>query len=127
MKIILKTGEEFQISSAFMQAENQLGISFHGIPSYDTFRAKLTITSVKLIKVYVDDTTYTPYDDFTKVITKTVSELGDGTLEIFVVFEREDPLTIIQEENSQIKNDLLSLENGLFVTMSMVDGLMGGI
>lgn len=93
MKALLSNAKEYQISSAFMQVENQLGISFHGIASYDTFRAELTVTSTKVIKVYTTDTDFTPYENFTKVIPKGVTELEDGTLEIFIVFECEDELS----------------------------------
>jgi hypothetical protein len=93
MKAVLKTLEDFQVSSVFMQAENQLCISFVGITDYNELRAKLTVQAMTEVKVYSNETDFVAYEDFTKLIDPSqIFKTVDGTYDIVTVFEKEDEI-----------------------------------
>jgi hypothetical protein len=93
-RIVLKTAEEFQVSSVFMQAENQLCISFTGITNYDELRAKLTVQAMKEVKVYSTETDFLVYEDYTKFVDPSkIFKIADGTYEVLAVFEKEDEMS----------------------------------
>jgi hypothetical protein len=93
MKLILKTGEEFQVNSIFMLTDNKLSISFGNIESFDELKAKLTAATEE-IKVYVTDDSYSVYKDFTTLVNPaTVTQTADGTLDVVIILEKEDQLT----------------------------------
>jgi hypothetical protein len=117
MKVVLKSGSEFTASSVFMQSENELCISFTGITSYDTLRTSLTIAAMKEIKYYMDETSFTSYENFTKFKAAKIIEVGDGTLEIVVLFEREDE---ISQRISQNEEDIAALYDGFNVLMTEI-------
>jgi hypothetical protein len=110
MKIVLKTGDVFQVSSVFMQTENQLCISFTGITSYDSLRAKLTVNAMKQIKEYSNETDFVSHENFTKFISANFTDAGDGTSNVSIIFEREDEvhqrLSYLEEQLSSTNTTL---------------------
>jgi hypothetical protein len=89
-RIVLKTVEEFQ-GNVFKQSDNQILVSFTGITNYDELRAKLTVQAMKEVKIYDSETSFLAYENFTKFINPSkIIEVGDGTIEVVIIFERED-------------------------------------
>ncbi|MDF2596463.1 MAG: hypothetical protein K0R69_2804 [Clostridia bacterium] len=93
MKVVLKTLVEFQASSVFMQAENQLCIGFTEISSYDELKASLTEEAMQEVKIYTGETTFEEYNDFTQFAKATVVTTENGTQDIAMYFNRADELT----------------------------------
>ena len=95
MKVVLKSGDEYQINSVFMQKEDQLCISFAGITSYDELRAALSPDATEEIKIYSTDTDFTVYEHFVTVINpSTVTRAADGTYDVVIVLEKADEVTL---------------------------------
>lgn len=93
MKVVLKTGKEYQVSSVSLMKETQLCIGFTGITSYDTLRADLTVDSMKQIKYYTGEVSFTSYENFTKFATANTTVSDDGTLNVAMYFNSEDEIS----------------------------------
>ncbi len=110
MKLILKTGEELQINSIFMLAENRLSISFGGIESFDELKAKLTATATEEIKAYITDDTYSVYEDYTIMVNpSTVTQTSDGTLDVVIILEKEDEISKLKKTIAAL-NPVINLD-----------------
>ncbi|WOO35416.1 hypothetical protein R2R35_16640 [Anaerocolumna sp. AGMB13020] len=110
MKLILKTGEELQINSIFMLAENRLSISFGSIESFDELKAKLTGTATEELKAYITDDTYSVYEDYTIMVNpSTVTRTSDGTLDVVIILEKEDELSKMKKTIATL-NPVINLD-----------------
>jgi hypothetical protein len=108
MKIILNDNTEYPVSCVFMQQENQLCISFTGIPDYAAFRALLTPDILATIKHYTDDTNFTVYEGFTELApTSKVTVTPDGKLDIAMYLNRPDKLT---QKIRELETNITSIE-----------------
>ena len=103
MKTVLKSLDEFQINSIFLQSDNQLCISFADISSYDELRAKLTVSAMREVKVYQDNMAEISeiYENFTRFVTAKTIEIGDGTIEVIATFEKEDEISQRISQNAE--------------------------
>lgn len=107
MKVVLKTGIEFQINSIFMLADNRLSISFGNIESFDELKAKLTATATEAIKAYTTEDTFSVYEDFiTLVNPATVTQAADGTLDVVIILEKEDDISKLKKEIAALNPDI---------------------
>jgi hypothetical protein len=94
MKAILKDGTELTVNSYANISDNRVQISFAGITSYDTLKSKLVVAATKTIKIYTDNTSFVTFENYTKIVDPcTVTTAADNTLDVLVIFEREDEIS----------------------------------
>lgn len=93
MKAILKTGEELQINSAFPISDTQINISFKGITKIDDLLDKLTVSALKQISIYSEDSV-TIYSEYTQIKNPSATKAEDGTWDVLITFEREDEIAM---------------------------------
>jgi hypothetical protein len=111
MKIVLSNNTEYQVSSIFMQQENQLCIGFTGISDYTALRASLTPDILTTIKYYTDDTNFTVYEGFTEPApTSKVTATPDGKFDIAMYFNRPDKLAQLTQQVNELQATIDSMK-----------------
>lgn len=124
MKIVLKTGQEYDVSGLFQITETQICISFTGIEDYGVLRSTLTDEALKEIKYYTDETSFTTYEEYAKFIKSNVVEMEDG-LDIAMYFERDNEVVLaikkLQDTNEETNDKFITLQGELDNSQSLGD------
>jgi hypothetical protein len=111
MKVVLNNNTEYQVTSVFMQQENQLCIGFTGIPDYTVLRASLTPDILAAIKHYTDDTNFTVYEGFTEPApTAKATATPDGKFDIAMYFNRPDKLAQLTQQVNELQATIDSMK-----------------
>lgn len=109
MKVVLKTGQEYQVASVFELNNTQICIAFTEIEDYGTLRSALTEESLEEFKYYSDEVSYTVYEDYIKFLKSSVVETENG-LDIAMYFEKENEVILaikkLKDTNDELINDI---------------------
>lgn len=133
MKIVLKTGQEYEVLTVFETGTNQICISFSNVQDYGLLRSTLTDEALKEIKYYTTEENFIVYEDYAKFIKSNVTETETG-LDIAMYFEKDSEVVLaikkLQNTNEDLMNDLeitKELNDNAVAEITIMIGLLFGL
>ena len=92
-KIVLKSGQEFEIENIFLKDEKTLRFIVNGVTDYNEMKAKFTKEAISDVKAYTGEIMTGDYGCFNKLgYPLTQTEQENGTMNVTVTLLKDDEI-----------------------------------
>lgn len=94
MKIILKTGNEINVTDIIQPDQNTLYFTVPGVTDYQSFIDQFTPAALTNVQLYENDNMLADYGKYSKINYPVQTEVQeDGTMTVKITLGRDDALT----------------------------------